>query len=263
MYMLASLTPTEEVTGGPWFTDGELDVEFVAELSDLVERYVRSKSFQFIRRPSQTLPKATSNATEDDKRKKRKYETLELESPGATAAAAAAEKDDESGDVKAGSTLSPLLPPLPLSNWKPRITEESEGITLHPYHPSHDEYLTAAEITDWINGSNVTDVPLAEEHLKQVLDLLYYDNRIERLPGRHPSTVTTYRAVKRPPIPPHPLYPGAGNAYTEAPCGRCPVFNLCEEEGPVSASTCVYFKDWLEKSSASHPMFVLDKGLVW
>jgi DNA-directed RNA polymerase III, subunit C34 len=46
-----------------------------------------------------------------------------------------------------------------------------------------------------------------------------------------------------------PLIVGAeplSNALTEAPCGRCPVFDLCEEGGPVSPSNCVYFTKWLD-----------------
>jgi len=37
-----------------------------------------------------------------------------------------------------------------------------------------------------------------------------------------------------------------GNGLTEVPCGRCPVFELCEEGGPVSPANCVYFDQWLE-----------------
>ena len=40
---------------------------------------------------------------------------------------------------------------------------------------------------------------------------------------------------------------GPGNGLSEVPCGRCPVFNLCEVGGPVSAENCVYFEEWLGK----------------
>jgi DNA-directed RNA polymerase III subunit RPC6 len=41
-----------------------------------------------------------------------------------------------------------------------------------------------------------------------------------------------------------------GNGLTETPCGRCPVFDLCEEGGPVSPSNCVYFVQWLDMEDA-------------
>lgn len=38
---------------------------------------------------------------------------------------------------------------------------------------------------------------------------------------------------------------GPGNGLSEVPCGRCPVFNLCEVGGPVNAEECVYLDEWL------------------
>src|SRR5256885_9069858 len=45
IYMLASLTPSEDITGGPWFTDSELDNEFISALLDAIEQFITSKSF--------------------------------------------------------------------------------------------------------------------------------------------------------------------------------------------------------------------------
>ncbi|KAK9328323.1 RNA polymerase Rpc34 [Lipomyces starkeyi] len=44
IYMLASLQPSIDVTGGPWFTDSELDTEFISSLLSIVFRYVMSES---------------------------------------------------------------------------------------------------------------------------------------------------------------------------------------------------------------------------
>ncbi|WVF65730.1 hypothetical protein IAT40_000462 [Kwoniella sp. CBS 6097] len=32
---------------------------------------------------------------------------------------------------------------------------------------------------------------------------------------------------------------------TQAPCGKCPVFAFCEEDGPVNPDGCRYYSDWL------------------
>ena len=45
MYMLYHLQPSVEVTGGPWFTEGELDVEFINSLLTIIWRYVAQNSF--------------------------------------------------------------------------------------------------------------------------------------------------------------------------------------------------------------------------
>jgi DNA-directed RNA polymerase III subunit RPC6 len=43
LYMLMELTPSEEVTGGPWFTDQELDVDFVEQLTQACYKYILMK----------------------------------------------------------------------------------------------------------------------------------------------------------------------------------------------------------------------------
>lgn len=45
VYMLAGLTPAEDVTGGAWFTDGVLDAEFIGQLSDFIEVLVSKRSW--------------------------------------------------------------------------------------------------------------------------------------------------------------------------------------------------------------------------
>ncbi|CDK24578.1 unnamed protein product [Kuraishia capsulata CBS 1993] len=45
IYMLYHLTPSIDVTGGPWFTDSELDTEFIDSLLVVTWRYVASKSY--------------------------------------------------------------------------------------------------------------------------------------------------------------------------------------------------------------------------
>lgn len=45
IYMSYHLTPSIEVTGGPWFTDGELDSEFVESLLTIIWRFVTNKTF--------------------------------------------------------------------------------------------------------------------------------------------------------------------------------------------------------------------------
>ena len=41
--MLAHLEPSVELTGGPWYTDNELDTEFIKLLSTACLHYVRDR----------------------------------------------------------------------------------------------------------------------------------------------------------------------------------------------------------------------------
>lgn len=59
IYILAHLQPSTEVTGGPWFTDRELDSEFVNGLLEVIWRYAVSLTF-----PSAFDDAATSRAQE-------------------------------------------------------------------------------------------------------------------------------------------------------------------------------------------------------
>ena len=43
LYMLYELTPTKEITGGPWYTDQEFDHEFVDELGNYIVQFVRQQ----------------------------------------------------------------------------------------------------------------------------------------------------------------------------------------------------------------------------
>ena len=158
--MLYDLQPSIEVTGGPWFTDTELDAEFIDSLLLALERFIQSRSF----------PK----------------------------------------------------------------TANSQFRNV-PYPVSYTGYPSLSQITQWVKQSDLTEVNLGEQDIRSLLDVLVYDGKIERVLGG-----SAYRSIK-----------GAKesdsiNGLTEAPCGRCPVFALCEEGGPVNASNCVYWKEWLE-----------------
>jgi DNA-directed RNA polymerase III subunit RPC6 len=39
--------------------------------------------------------------------------------------------------------------------------------------------------------------------------------------------------------------------WSEAPCGRCPVFDFCKEGGPVEPSGCEYYGEWLKKATVA------------
>lgn len=45
MYMLAGLAPSEDVTGGAWFTDGVLDASFINSVAGYIEYTVSKKSW--------------------------------------------------------------------------------------------------------------------------------------------------------------------------------------------------------------------------
>lgn len=45
IYMLYNLQPSIDVTGGPWFTDSELDSEFIDSLTTVIWRFIANKTY--------------------------------------------------------------------------------------------------------------------------------------------------------------------------------------------------------------------------
>lgn len=45
IFMLASIEPSLEMSGGPWFTDSEIDTEFIDNVMNVIWRYTASLSF--------------------------------------------------------------------------------------------------------------------------------------------------------------------------------------------------------------------------
>ena len=43
VYMLAHLEPNADLTGGPWFNENELDLEFIEEMCKICHRFIYSK----------------------------------------------------------------------------------------------------------------------------------------------------------------------------------------------------------------------------
>ncbi|ORY78159.1 RNA polymerase III subunit Rpc34, partial [Protomyces lactucae-debilis] len=52
IYMLYDLVPSIEISGGPWYTDGELDTEFVSHLLTTIETYLLKQTFPDSSHPS-------------------------------------------------------------------------------------------------------------------------------------------------------------------------------------------------------------------
>lgn len=110
-----------------------------------------------------------------------------------------------------------------------------------PLPPTYRGYPTLKELALFIEESPVTAVTLTSEDIAALLDVLIFDRRIETIEAGPEGLA--YKAVRKPIIGDD--ISERNNGLTEAPCGRCPVFELCEEGGPVGPGTCVYFQDWL------------------
>ncbi|TRX95042.1 hypothetical protein FHL15_004127 [Xylaria flabelliformis] len=226
MWIKANIKPSSRATGGPWYTDQFLDEAFIEALQSVVMSFIKnrgsylSKGERGARSVSPLLPKkgvingAASEAA--IKSKKRMADAIS--------------KDDTPAVAQLAKPRKAIRLPLPAG---------------------YMEYPTTEEITAGIQAAEVAKgQPLKQEHVQELIDVLVWDNRVEEI--RMGSRVG-YRAVRITKQNPS-LYSKPGdedfweprsNGLTTVPCGKCPVFDLCEEGGPVWAGGCEYFDQWL------------------
>ncbi|KAI9742324.1 MAG: 34-kDa subunit of RNA polymerase III (C) [Claussenomyces sp. TS43310] len=201
MYIKSSLQPNESATGGPWFTDGELDEEFITQVGHALYQYIFAKSFyqSSIRGLGKKSRKVSSSKGSGDVKR------IKVEAEG-----------DEQAQKR--QKLESLLP-LP---------------------PGYQGYPTLNELTRFVDNMKLTETTLSQDDIQQLLDVLILDRRIEKVVSG--SEGVAFKALRK---TLQEIEDGRSNGLTESPCGRCPVFNLCEEGGPVGPSNCEYFRDWL------------------
>jgi DNA-directed RNA polymerase III subunit RPC6 len=98
------------------------------------------------------------------------------------------------------------------------------------------KYPTAASLLTEVNNTGiVTGKTIQESDMEQLLEMMVLEGRLEKLSG------TNYRlAVKATDVD------EGMNGFVDAPCGTCPVFDLCGDSGEITARTCEYFTLWLE-----------------
>lgn len=56
------------------------------------------------------------------------------------------------------------------------------------------------------------------------------------------SSACVYRAIRQERV---------ALGWSQAPCGKCPVFDFCKDKGPVNPQECTYFEGWLEGGVAA------------
>ncbi|CAK7566243.1 MAG: 34-kDa subunit of RNA polymerase III (C) [Sporothrix epigloea] len=278
MYIKATLRPSDRATGGPWYSDGVLDGDFIESLQELVFDAIRNRSTYLSRGRSSTTAPTTSSGTTTTKQPKKGVVRGGAAPPAPESAAAA-------GTVARGRKR----PADALSTGN----EETKSTNGHGHHNKHNGnrhrrqvllpmpagytgYPTVRRIAELIEQSGVAmNTTLGESDIQQLVDLLVYDGLLEpvRLPGSHE---TGYRALnvsriqepssnsgangadnpEQSKTTPKGAPPPLNNGLTESPCGLCPVFDLCEDGGPVSPANCVYFSRWLGLEEAVEPVAV-------
>src|SRR3954447_1577891 len=98
------------------------------------------------------------------------------------------------------------------------------------FYPNYTGYVTLSKIVQCVQETKVTEIEIEEADIKQILDILIYEGKIIKkfMSNVDPNSVKTddsrsdsqfvYIAKKA---------RNMNNAWTQAPCGRCPVCINC------------------------------------
>ncbi|KAI0396434.1 RNA polymerase Rpc34 subunit [Xylariaceae sp. FL0594] len=231
MWIKANIKPSSRATGGPWYTDQFLDEAFIEALQGVVMSFIKNRGSYLSKGE-----KAAGGSVSPVAPKKGHIN-------GAASEAAIRSKKRTADAISKDDVPSTAIAAPPAKSRKTTIRL--------PLPAGYMEYPTTEEITAGIQAAEVAKgQPLKQEHVQELINVLIWDNRVEEI--RMGSRVG-YRAVRITKQNPS-LYSKPGdddfweprqNGLTTVPCGKCPVFDLCEEGGPVWAGGCEYFDQWL------------------
>ena len=213
MYIKANLRPSERATGGPWYTNGDLDLPFIEVVTTICEQFILRRSFY----QSRSLGAARETQKIREPKKSRSKMTAEE---------VKALRDKDLGSRQEAQSVGEK--------------QKADYDRMLPMPAGYNGYATCDEITRFLDEKQVSKAILTAADVQQLLDIMVYDEKIESVNcgGDFWGYRTLRKSLRQGEIAPQ-------NLLTEAPCGRCPVFDLCEEGGPVGPSNCEYFDDWL------------------
>ncbi|KAL8408687.1 hypothetical protein RB594_007222 [Gaeumannomyces avenae] len=252
MYIKANIKPSEKATGGPWYNDSTLDEAFIDELERVVFDIVKAQS-TYKSHVNGTAaatgargPKKAIKGSADQAKKGKKRSAVEAGVDGG-------EKPRVNGHAAATAEAAAA----------------ARKNVLRPLPAGYKGYPTTKQIAVLIGKAGIAkNQTLAEDDIQQLVDVLVFDGLIEPVHHGYEPRKPGYRATAIPRLDDAATSdsnqldvvrmgpPARENGLTEAPCGKCPVFELCEEGGPVSPRTCIYYNRWLGLEEEKKPEVV-------
>ncbi|CAD6586243.1 MAG: 34-kDa subunit of RNA polymerase III (C) [Tremellales sp. Tagirdzhanova-0007] len=256
LYILPHLKPPEEITGGIWFdTTKEYDAELVDAIHQVLLNHVRKLTFPKQCKDEQASGQHPIYSTDRTSTlptphallqhvNKLNVTSVKLNVKNVMECMRALELD---GLVEAVKPLGDVQVP------------EDEGIDDDDGHVGNMRKKRNGDDDDNDKRSNSeTDSESDSDDSVSSVDSADLDGRVVQFKPKSSTafaaahsqslsfagaglqdlsdTAIVYRATNRLTIP---------RGQNQTPCGKCPQFGFCEEEGPVNADSCRYYADWL------------------
>lgn len=240
VFMLFHLVPSEDVTGNSFFDAGDLDESFRDELLNLIVFWVRSQSWAEGERKRHR--RKSSNKKEIAPRE----DAIVIEEPANGIAVTGQKRKRPATDIEELSVK-------PRYQRSHKFDPETDFAQL-TYRAGTESYPTAEKIHIFLTSSDAIkatkSASLTVQEVQGCLDVLVWDDKLEKVWNVEDGNwgYRTRRGVTfRQPGQTFDIEEDAvGTGLTQAPCGRCPVFDVCRDGGPVNPQTCVYFDAWLQ-----------------
>lgn len=124
-----------------------------------------------------------------------------------------------------------------------RLVESMEKYPNDPFLQRTSSLMSNVELVTLINDLKVATVALTVQDIESILYTLICDGKIEKLTmatattNDNGSKQTFYRSIK-PMLDSSPV--------VRNPCGICPVFKDCHDDGLITPETCIYLNKWLD-----------------
>ncbi|CAF3849780.1 unnamed protein product, partial [Rotaria sp. Silwood1] len=123
-----------------------------------------------------------------------------------------------------------------------RLEESIEKFPNDPFLRRTSSLMSSSELASIINQMGIATVTLTAQDIESILYTLICDGKIEKITVA--LTITDENGPKR------NLYRSIKSRINSAPivrnpCGICPVFNDCHDEGVITPKTCIYLNKWL------------------
>lgn len=283
MYILAGLQPGEDATGGAWFTDGVLDHELIDILARALEWKISDMSWNHV-----TDLEGVSAGPDLGVSRKRKEPD-----DGSGSDIKGKEKMRRTGADSAGDTVLGSGGSKSNDHHRPppekQESEEMRRKKIYvPFAAGYSKYPTLKYLTNHVNEEKLVQTgKIPENNISQLLEVMVYDDRIIKVKSPSDgSAPTMYKArkslaqlkdeaaldqrirntnsdeLRRMEAFRELEIRKLGNGgITEIPCGRCPVFEMCEIGGPVNPNNCEYFEEWFVKMESTG--IRQEDGLTW
>lgn len=283
MYILAALQPGEDATGGAWFTDGVLDYDLMETLATILLRRISELSWKQVIDVEESSGGSGNNVS-----RKRKEPDDGFDSASKGKEKMRRDNNEAIGEAKFGSSGAEGDDHHEPPHRKHHGNSKRSKKTYVPFPAGYQKYPTLKDLTKYVNDNDfLQSGNIPENNISQLLDVMVYDDRIIKVkPSPDDSAPTMFKsrkdvgqvaaeialegrmrekghdeAIREKLFREIEISILGNGGITEIPCGRCPVFDMCEIGGPVNPNNCKYFEEWFVKLESRKDGG--DEGLAW